>query len=163
MATVGSLDFRSYVEARRGATAAEEEGGRTDAHAYAYVSDRTTRSAFDKGKAVQYAVHHTVRLLRTVGKSELLGSTVKVGPKQFPRIHDLTKHCADTLGIGTPTVYIRNNPTLNAFTYGTNDDAFILVHSALVDHFSDEELLNVIGHECGHIHNDHVVYLTTLH
>jgi Zn-dependent protease with chaperone function len=48
-------------------------------------------------------------------------------------------------------------------TYGTNDDAFILVHSSLVDHFSDEELASVIGHECGHIHNDHVVYLTALH
>ena len=52
---------------------------------------------------------------------------------------------------------------MNAMTFGTNDDAFILVHSALVDHFDDEELLSVIGHECGHIHNDHVVYLTTLH
>src|SRR5215510_10434095 len=38
-----------------------------------------------------------------------------------------------------------------------------MVHSALVDHFSDEELLNVIGHECGHIHNSHVVYLTALY
>mgnify|MGYP002624834383 CR=1 FL=1 len=48
-------------------------------------------------------------------------------------------------------------------TYGTNDDSFIIVHSALVDHFSEVELLSVIGHESGHIHNDHVVYLTTLH
>ena len=47
--------------------------------------------------------------------------------------------------------------------YGTNDDSFIMVHSALVDHYTDEELLTVIGHECGHIHNSHVVYLTALH
>jgi Zn-dependent protease with chaperone function len=38
-----------------------------------------------------------------------------------------------------------------------------MVHSALIDHYSDEELLTVIGHECGHIHNSHVVYLTALH
>ena len=38
-----------------------------------------------------------------------------------------------------------------------------MIHSALVDHFTDEELRSVIGHECGHIHNTHVVYLTTLH
>ena len=55
------------------------------------------------------------------------------------------------------------SPVLNAATYGTNDDAFVLVHSALVDHMSDAELLNVIGHECGHIHNNHVVYLTAMH
>ena len=32
-----------------------------------------------------------------------------------------------------------------------------------MDHFSDQELKSVIGHECGHVHNDHVVYLTALH
>ncbi|MEI7893762.1 MAG: M48 family metallopeptidase, partial [Myxococcales bacterium] len=35
--------------------------------------------------------------------------------------------------------------------------------SALVDHYADDELLTVLGHECGHIHNSHVVYLTALY
>jgi Zn-dependent protease with chaperone function len=60
-------------------------------------------------------------------------------------------------------VYVVNQFSLNAATYGTNDDSFILLHSALIDHLSDEELVSVIGHECGHIHNSHVVYLTALH
>jgi Zn-dependent protease with chaperone function len=92
-----------------------------------------------------------------------LGNAVKVGENQFPRIHALTTQCARTLGIPTPTVYIVNSPTLNAGALGTNEDAFIAIHSALVDHYSDEELLTVIGHECGHIHNSHVVYLTALY
>jgi Zn-dependent protease with chaperone function len=33
----------------------------------------------------------------------------------------------------------------------------------LVDQYSEEELLTVVGHECGHIHNSHVAYLTALH
>ncbi len=162
MATVGDLQFRSYIEAKQAKTARDGHN-REDAHAYAYVSDRTTRSAFDKGKAIGYAVSHAVRFLRTIGKNELVGNTVKIGPAQFPRVHDLAKHCAETLGIEVPTMYITNNPTMNAMTFGTNDDAFILIHSGLIDHFSDDELMSVIGHECGHIHNDHVVYLTTLH
>ena len=56
-----------------------------------------------------------------------------------------------------------SNPTINAGTYGTNDDSFILINSALIDHFSDEEILSVIGHECGHIQNNHVLYNTVLH
>jgi Zn-dependent protease with chaperone function len=60
-------------------------------------------------------------------------------------------------------VYIVSSPSLNAATYGTDDDSFVLVHSALVDHLSDDELRSVIGHECGHIHNRHVVYLTAMH
>jgi Zn-dependent protease with chaperone function len=162
MATVGNLDFKSYVDAKR-ARRATEKGGRDDGHAYAYVSDRTTRRAFDTAKPVELAVAAAVRLLRKIGKNELLGLAVKVGPEQFPRVHKLTQQCAETLGIATPTVHIRNDPKLNAFTYGTNDDSFIVLHSALVDHFDDQELKSVIGHECGHIHNDHVVYLTALH
>jgi Zn-dependent protease with chaperone function len=38
-----------------------------------------------------------------------------------------------------------------------------LLHSALVDQYTEEELLTVVGHECGHIHNSHVAYLTALH
>jgi Zn-dependent protease with chaperone function len=164
MATVGNLDFGSYVEQQQSKRAREHgPGGRQDAHAYAYVSDRHTRSTFARVQAVELAVAAAVRIAKNVGKNELLGTSVKVGPNQFPRVHDLARSCADTLGIATPTIYIRNNPTLNAGTYGTNEDSFILVHSALVDHLSDEELLSVIGHECGHIHNDHVVYLTALH
>ncbi|MDC3960187.1 M48 family metallopeptidase [Polyangium jinanense] len=160
MAQVGTLDFKGFIENRKEQRAGGVDGG---GHAYAYVSDRTTRAAFDKMKPVELAVAASVRFFKAVGKSDLLGHAVKVGTNQFPRVHGIAAECAQTLGIATPTVYILNNPQMNAATYGTNDDSFIMVHSALVDHFSDEELRNVIGHECGHIHNSHVVYLTAMH
>jgi Zn-dependent protease with chaperone function len=160
MAQVGALDFKQFVEGRKGERAGGSEGG---GHAYSYVSDRNTRMAFDKMKPVELAVTAAVRLFKSVGKNELLGHAVKVGPNQFPRVHNLAVRCSETLGIAVPTMYIVNNPTANAATYGTNDDSFIMIHSGLVDHFSDEELLSVIGHECGHIHNSHVVYLTAMH
>jgi len=159
MAQVGALDFKSFVEGRKGQRAGGSEGG---GHAYSYVSDRNTRMAFDKVKPVELAVTAAVRIFKAVGKNELLGHAVKVGPNQFPRVHGLTVRCAETLGIAVPTVYIRNNPVANAGTFGTNDDSIIVIHSGLIDHFSDEELLSVIGHECGHIHNSHVVYNTAL-
>jgi len=160
MAQVGTLDFKGFIENRKGERAGGSEGG---GHAYAYVSDRNTRMAFDKMKPVELAVTAAVRLFKAVGKNELLGHAVKVGPRQFPRVHALTLECARTLGITAPALYITNSPVMNAMTYGTNDDSFIIVHSALVDHFTDEELMSVIGHEAGHIHNSHVVYLTALH
>jgi Zn-dependent protease with chaperone function len=161
MARIATLDFDAFLKEKKGERAGSKEGGPD--HAYAYVSDRTTRAAFEKLKPVELAVAASVRMYKSFGKNQILGHAVKVGPKQFPRVHELTRHCADTLGIVSPTVYIVNQPTLNAMTYGTNDDSFILVHSALVDHLKDQELLDVIGHECGHIHNNHVVYLTTLY
>ena len=160
MAQVGTLDFKGFVDSRKEQRAGGSDGG---GHAYAYSSDHATRMAFERMKPVELAVAAAVRFFKSAGKSELLGNAVKVGPYQFPRVHGLAADCASTLGIATPTVYIVNNPSMNAATYGTNDDSFILIHSALVDHFTDEELRSVIGHECGHIHNSHVVYLTAMH
>jgi len=109
------------------------------------------------------AVEAVVRTFEPVGKTKLLGGSVRVGPKQLPRVHNIVESCALTLGITTPTTYIVNNPVINASTFGTNDSAVIMIHSGLVDHLSDDELAAVIGHECGHIHNNHVTYLTALH
>lgn len=161
VARLEALDFDGFIgdqkSAQPGVAAAD------DAHAYAYSWDRKTRATFEKMKPMELAIAAGVRAFQHLGRAELLGHAVKVGPKQFPRVHALAERCAKTLGIATPTIYIVNNPQMNAATYGTNDDSFIMVHSALVDHLTDEELLSVIGHECGHIHNSHVVYLTVMY
>ncbi len=160
MARVAELDFEGFVRGR-----AESRPGKVedDEHAYAYVSDRTTRATFERMKPVELAVAAGVRMFQHVGRAKLLGNAVRVGPKQFPRVHAVAERCAKTLGIATPTLYVVNDPHLNAGTYGTNTESFMLLNSALVDHFTDEELTSVIGHECGHIHNSHVVYLTALY
>jgi Zn-dependent protease with chaperone function len=161
MAQAPQLDFNAFVERKKGERAGG--GAETSGHEYAYISDKQTRAAFERMKPVELAVQSTVRMFKTVWKNQLLGNAVKVGDNQFPRLQSLVKQCSDTLQIAPPTVYIVNSPVLNAATYGTNEDSFIMVHSALIDHYSDEELLTVLGHECGHIHNSHVVYLTALH
>jgi len=161
MAQAPQLDFQAFIAQRKG----ERAGGdaETTGHEYAYISDRQTRAAFERMKPVELAVASTVRMFKQVWRGQLLGQAVRVSDRQFPRLHKLVQRCADTLQIHVPTVYIVNSPTLNAATYGTNEDSFIMVHSALIDHYTDDELLTVIGHECGHIHNSHVVYLTALH
>jgi Zn-dependent protease with chaperone function len=159
MAQVPNIDFSSYVAGRK----STHVGGGAEGHDYAYISDKNTRLAFQKMAPVEYAVAATVRMFKAFGKNELLGHTVRVTERQFPRIHALNVQAAQSLGIPTPTLYVGQNPHLNAGTYGTNDDAFILVNGSLIDHFSDAEILDILGHEAGHIQNNHVVYMTTLH
>ena len=160
MAIAPELDFAGFVARKRN----ERVNGALaeNPHDYAYISDKQTRAAFERMRPVELVIGSSVRAFKQVWRHELLGHSVKVSERQFPRIQAIVKQCATTLDIAMPSVYIVNNPTLNAATYGTNDDSFIMVHSALIDHFTDEELLTVIGHECGHIHNHHVVYLTAL-
>jgi len=161
MAELPPLDFDAFVARRK----AERVGGgaETTGHEYTYSFDRQSRIAFENTKPVSLAVEASVRLFKQLGRHQLLGNAVRVSERQFPRIHGITKRACDTLQIRAPQVFVVNSPTFNAGTLGTNDDSFILIHSALLEHYSDEELAAVIGHECGHIHNSHVAYLTALH
>ena len=152
------FDFAAYVERRKSGLSGERGEG------YAYEGDLKVLRALRAMRAVELAVAQTVKLSKSFLSHELLGTSVKVGPNQFPRIYNLARDCALTLGIPTPQVYIVPNiASINAATYGTDEDAFIMIHAAAIDHLSDEELRFVIGHECGHIQNNHVVYLTTLY
>jgi len=162
MALLPSLDFNAYCDRMR----ADSQGARTPSPGdldYSYVLDRQTRTAFESAKPVELAVASAVRLFQERERGRLLGNAVKVSARQFPRIHGIALECAQTLGIAAPQVYVVNSPHVNAATYGTRTDSFVLVHSALIDQYTEQELRFVIGHECGHIHNSHVVYLTTLH
>jgi hypothetical protein len=167
MARAPELDFDRFVARKRSERGPEPAAGSdarpADGHEYAYAFDRQTREAFERMRPVQITIGTTVRMFKQVWRGSLLGNAVKVSDRQFPRIQGIARQCAETLHIATPQVYITNNPVLNAGTYGTDEESFIVVHSGLVDHYTDEELLTVIGHECGHIHNGHVVYMTALH
>jgi Zn-dependent protease with chaperone function len=160
MATFPDIDFPAFVAQKR---QERQESTLPAGHEYAYTADQTTRAAFERVKAVELAVSSSVRMFKQVWKNQLLGNAVKVSDRQFPRINALVRECTQTLSIEMPQVYIVNNPVMNAATYGTDTESVIMVNSALVDHYSDQELMMVLGHECGHIHNRHVVYLTALH
>ena len=154
------LSFPRYVAARKGAASARAREG---AH-YAYGADLRIRSALDKVRPVSLSVEATLRFWQSVGKNRFLGSAVRVGEKQFPKIYALVQRCAEVLQIPPPAVYVAPQIlTLTARTLGTADDAMIALGSPLVDHLTEAELLFVLGRECGHIQNGHTVYLTALH
>ncbi len=136
--------------------------GGVDEARYAYGPDLAMMRGFKRVRPVELACASVVRSYKSVMRNQYLGTTIRVGPKQLPRIYNIAKECAETLGVEVPTVYVANSPFMNAFTFGTDDDSFIVVHSRLIDDFTDEELKFVIGHETGHIQNKHVVYGTAL-
>jgi Zn-dependent protease with chaperone function len=155
-----SFDFQAYVAQRKGS---DEAMARTGA-AYAYPGDQRVLRMLGRATPVTLAVEATVRLWKNVAKNEILGTSVKVTDRQFPEIYRIADDCASRLHIPMPTLYVAPQvDLLNAFTYGTEEDSYIVLNGILVDHLSPEELRFVIGHECGHIQNNHVVYLTALH
>ncbi|MBC8103380.1 MAG: M48 family metallopeptidase [Cytophagales bacterium] len=83
--------------------------------------------------------------------------SVRCGPKQFRSLHNMLREACSVLHVTEPELYVRESEVLNAYTSGTNR-TFIVLHSALVQHFTDDEILFIIGHEVGHIKCGHVLY-----
>jgi len=136
--------------------------GRSDAARYAYSADVAMLRGFSRMPAVEHAASALVRTNKELMRGKLLRQGVKVSARQFPSIQKIAEHCARTLAVPVPQIYVVNSPQVNAYTFGTDDQSFIVLHSALVDSLSESELTFVIGHETGHIQNKHVVYGTVL-
>ena len=103
------------------------------------------------------------KFLAVTGESVIrvtfMASAVKVTPKQCPDLHAKLQIACTTLGVEMPDLYIQQNPVVNAFTGGV-EKPIIVLHSSLIERLNEEETLAVIAHEVGHIHAEHVLYLT---
>jgi len=94
-------------------------------------------------------------------KAKLLAGGTWVNQRNNSRIHDLAKACAKVLALDyLPEICILESPKMNAFTIGRRDKPIIVLFSTLVEHSSDGELAAVLGHEMGHVKNEHQPYHT---
>ncbi len=121
------------------------------------------KSALAAVKAIPGVDSALKKLLEWTGESAIrvmfMASAVKVTPKQCPDLHAKLVIACETLGVDVPDMFVQQNPLVNAFTGGV-EKPIIVLHSALIERLNDEETLAVIAHEVGHIHAEHVLYLT---
>lgn len=129
-------------------------------HEYVHPSDSRALAALRAIPGLDAAVK---KLLSVTGESAIrvifMASAVKVTTKQCPDLHAKLQVACTTLGVDMPDLYIQQNPIVNAFTGGVEKPVLVL-HSSLIERLNDEEILAVIAHEVGHIHAEHVLYLT---
>lgn len=157
-----AFSFQEYVEIRKHPNA--KRTARGGFGEYIFSGDYRVLRSLAYMKPVKLSVDAAVRAFKAWKKSDLVGGAVKVSPRQFPRVYELTAECAGLLHIPVPTVYVKSSFQGSvSSTYGTEQDSFILVRSGFVDRFSDAELKFIIGRECGHIQNSHVAYGTALY
>jgi Zn-dependent protease with chaperone function len=91
-----------------------------------------------------------------------LSSSIRVGPKQYPRLDAIRNECAEILDVNpVPELYITRSPVQNAMTIGL-DQPFIVMTTGLVEALDTEGLRFVIGHEVGHVLSGHALYRTML-
>uniref|UniRef100_A0A1D1XQH9 Protease HtpX n=1 Tax=Anthurium amnicola TaxID=1678845 RepID=A0A1D1XQH9_9ARAE len=129
--------------------------GMPNLHAHNTLLLRTIPGLNELGKALLGPVAEQVMLLENIGTSVL------VAENQLPDIYQLLIEAAKVLNIEAPDLYIRQNPTPNAYTLAISGrKPFIVVHTSLVELLTRKELQAVLAHELGHLKCDHGVWLT---
>ncbi len=129
-------------------------------HDYIHPADSKALAALRAIPGIDTALR---QLLKVTGESAMrvmfMASAVKITPEQCPDLYVKLQIACTTLGVDMPDFFIQQNPVVNAFTGGV-DKSVIVLWTGLVERLNDEELLAVIAHEVGHIHAEHVLYLT---
>ncbi|HNK43428.1 MAG TPA: M48 family metalloprotease [Pseudomonadota bacterium] len=152
------FDFQRYVARKKGARAAQVREGA----AYAYPGDVRLLRTLDRLRPVELALLEAGRLWQSVARAELLGPAVRAVAPRFGQVATAAKRCADILHIDVPTIYIAPRPS-GVLTLGTEAETYIVLSQGLLDSLSPDELLDVLGRECGRIQNGHVPFRTALH
>jgi len=150
------VSFPAYLNNRKTQINANMDGNIPN---YAYGADYSMRQ---KIHAIPGAFMFFKAMTSTVvpkKRQEYLINSLKVGPNQFPDIYEHTVECARILGCGIPTTFIENDPIANAGAYASEDGSpVITITSGFIERFTSAEVKAVIGHEMGHIQNNHTIY-----
>jgi Zn-dependent protease with chaperone function len=106
--------------------------------------------------AVNKALDFIIEFLYT----DLLNNSIYVSPRSFPTAYKALVDCSRTLGIAVPRMLAGQADFYAIYTTGTDENAFIYMSTQYSANAKPEEVKFVIGHECGHIHNQHVTMRT---
>lgn len=92
------------------------------------------------------------RQLMDARRRDLLGEAVRVTEDLLPEVHKVYQDCLDMLGGGfSGDLFVQQSSIYNAGVFAHDKKFDILIHSALLNDFSSDELRFVFGHELGHV------------
>lgn len=164
---LADLDYRftSYLSKRKTYLSKHMQGnGLPD---YAYKMDYEYRKKLDSIPGLYDTARKICSTVVATKLQEANLNFIAVGPNQFPEVYQIACDCAKTLGIAIPNIYISSVhdasqgavSVLNAYTYAYDDvEPFIVITDFALERLTLGELKALIGHECGHIHNNHGIY-----
>ena len=131
--------------------------------AYEHPADRAATAALTSIPYLDLVVRKLIELgYERALRGNLLGSAVRLGEDQLPRVWSLHHEAFHVLDIEPlPHLYMTQFPVANAVTMGAGTP-FVVLNSETVTLLDDSCLRAVLAHEAGHVLSDHVLYQTAL-
>jgi len=126
--------------------------------AFQHPNDIQAIEALRSVKGLDIVCHKMMELgYEKISYINLIANAIRVTNTHFSKLHNILCDASKILSIEPPQLFIEKSDELNAYTYGS-ENPFIVLNSALVENFSEDEIRVAIGHELGHIKCRHVIY-----
>lgn len=88
---------------------------------------------------------------------------VRLSEKQMPEVYAMAVKAARILSLPSmPDVYVSGERSWDAMTFGSDQNAFIVLGSALVTSFQGDDLLFLLAREMGHCRTGHALWKTVI-
>jgi Zn-dependent protease with chaperone function len=131
--------------------------------AFQHPADRAATAALKQVPYLDSVVRRLIELgYERAMRQAMLGSAVRLGQEQLPRIWVLEREVFHVLDLeDVPDLYLTQFPLANALTFGSGQPVIVL-NSELVRLLDADGLRVVIAHEAAHVLSDHVLYQTAL-
>ena len=108
---------------------------------------------------IQNALNRLADEIVSLESGTQIGSAVVIDSNNFPEIYGVLEHCCKVLGIKIPhAVVSAQMPGINAYASGTIDNPYLLISDLATKLLTKEELTFILGHECGHLAMEHLIY-----
>ncbi|MCH5347799.1 MAG: M48 family metalloprotease [Oscillospiraceae bacterium] len=150
--------FAAYLSARTRSYKDHIVGGMLD---YAFDADFSVKQKISSFSAWSKVYKSLVSREIPNKIKKLFQSADIAGSMKHPDIYNTVQVCAERLQISVPTVYVRNAPDkfeiYSVAAEGT--DPCIAITTGVIESCSKEELRFLIGCECGHIQNNHCIFI----
>ncbi len=137
-------------------------GYRVDASAFEWAADGKAMSALRSMKPLN-AVAKSVS--EKVGRRwiEVTFNGVLLGEKQLPHIYGQAVRAARILGMShMPDIYLSGERAWDCLTFGSDEDSFVIIGSALAGNFQGADMLFLLAREMGHCRAGHALWKTVI-
>ena len=98
----------------------------------------------------------------TLARGRLLGSSVRIHQRQYPRVFTIVRQACAALDIPTPLVFAREDNYVPLVALGFGEPYALVLSSHWIELFADDELAFMIGRELGHIAAGHTRFHSLL-
>jgi Zn-dependent protease with chaperone function len=98
----------------------------------------------------------------TLARGRLLGSSVRVHRRQYPRVFEIVREACAALEIPMPLIFVREDNYVPVVALGFGVPYALVLSSHWIELFADDELAFMIGRELGHIAAGHTRFHSLL-